>query len=256
VKIECAFIHGWAMNSAVWQPCLQQLPDWIEPRCIDLPGYGEHVAVNAVTLDETVEFVAQQLDGPAMVVGWSLGGLVSLGLAQRYPDKVAALYQLATNPKFVSEPHWPCAITAGVFEQFAASLEQDVSKTIRRFLALQVRGTDTSMHTVRELQLAIDACGLPAPWALFAGLKILADSDLVAAAESVACPMTWLLGEKDALVPVELADRLTQMPSRPDVQILQGAGHAPFISHTDAFLGSLQRAATRLKHVESTTDDQ
>ena len=234
------------MNSAVWQSCLPQLPDWIEPRCIDLPGYGKHVAVNAVTLDEHVEFVAQQLDGPAMVVGWSLGGLVSLGLAQRYPDKVAALYQLATNPKFVSEPHWPCAIEVGVFEQFAASLEQEMSKTIRRFLALQVRGTDTSIHTVRELQRVIDACGLPAPGALSAGLKILADSDLVTAAESVACPVTWLLGEKDALVPVELAERLTRMSSRPDVQIIQGAGHAPFISHTDAFLGSLVQAAKRL----------
>ena len=244
------------MNSAVWQSCLQQLPDWIEPRCIDLPGHGAHVAVDAGTLDETVEFVAQQLAGPALVVGWSLGGLVSLRLAQRYPDKVAALYQLATNPKFVSEPHWPCAIEAGVFEQFAASLEQDVNKTIRRFLALQVRGTDTSMHTVRELQLAIDARGLPAPGALFAGLDVLANSDLVAAAESLACPVTWLLGEKDALVPVELADRLTRMPSRPDVQILQGAGHAPFISHTGAFIESLLRAATQLKHVEFTTDDQ
>ena len=246
MKIDCAFIHGWAMNSAVWQSCLPQLPDWIEPRCIDLPGYGEHVAVNANTLDEYVEFVAQQLDGPALVVGWSLGGLVSLGLAQRFPDKVAALYQLATNPKFVKEAHWSCGIEAGVFEQFAASLEQDMSKTIRRFMALQVRGTDTSMHTVRELQRVIDARGLPASGALFAGLKILADSDLVAAAQSVACSVTWLLGEKDALVPVELADRLTRMPSRPDVQILQGAGHAPFISHTDAFLVSLQQAAKRL----------
>jgi pimeloyl-[acyl-carrier protein] methyl ester esterase len=256
VKIDCAFIHGWAMNSAVWQSCLQQLPDWIEPRCIDLPGYGEHVAVDAGTLDEYVEFVARQLAKPTLVVGWSLGGLVSLRLAQRYPDKVAALYLLATNPKFVSESHWPCAIEAGVFVQFAASLEQDVSKTIRRFLALQVRGTDTSMHTVRELQLAIDARGLPAPGALVAGLDILADSDLVAEADSLACPVTWLLGEKDALVPVELAHRLTRMQSRPDVQILQGAGHAPFISHTEVFLDSLLRAATQLKHVEFTTDNQ
>ncbi|MBT8129012.1 MAG: pimeloyl-ACP methyl ester esterase BioH [Gammaproteobacteria bacterium] len=256
MKIDCAFIHGWAMNSAVWQSCLQQLPDWIEPNCIDLPGYGEHVAVHARTLDDYVEFVAQQLDSPALVVGWSLGGLVSLGLAQRYPDKVAALYQLATNPKFVSESHWPCAIEAGVFEQFAASLEHDVSKTIRRFLALQVRGTDTSMHTVRELQLAIDARGLPAPGVLSASLDILANSDLVAVAESVMCPVTWLLGEKDALVPVELADTLTRMPSRPDVQILQGAGHAPFISHSGVFVDSLLRAATQLKHVEFTTDDQ
>ena len=234
------------MNSAVWQPCLQQLPDWIRPLCIDLPGYGEHADVEAGSLDEYVEFVAQRLNGPALVVGWSLGGLVSLGLAQRYPEKVAALYQLATNPKFVRYGNWQCAIDAGVFEQFASSLEQDVSKTIRRFLALQVRGTNTSMQTVRELQHTIDERGLPVPRALFAGLDILADSDLTSAAETLACPATWLLGEKDALVPVELAERLALMPSQLDIQVLPGAGHAPFISHTDAFMKSLLQAAMRL----------
>lgn len=246
MKIDCVFIHGWAMNSALWQPCLQQLPQWIRPRCIDLPGYGEQADVHATSLEEYVDFIAQQLTCPALVVGWSLGGLVSLALAQYHPEKVTALYQLATNPKFVSDADWPCAIDAGVFEQFASSLERDVSKTIRRFLALQVRGTDTSMLTVRELQQAIDARGLPEPWALFAGLDMLANSDLTVAAETLACPVTWLLGEKDALVPVELADRLEQMSSRPDVQVLQGAGHAPFVSHADAFIASLLQAAKRL----------
>ena len=124
------FLHGWAMNSAVWQPCLQRLPDHIEARCIDLPGYGEHADVPARTLDDCADFVARQIDAAAVVVGWSLGGLVSLRLAQRHPEKVSALIQVATSPKFVQQDDWSAAIDAGVFEQFAQSLQNDVMKTI------------------------------------------------------------------------------------------------------------------------------
>lgn len=234
------------MNSAVWQPCLHQLPGWIKPLCIDLPGYGASVDVDAGTLDEYVEHVAQQITRPVLLVGWSLGGLVSLKLAQRYPEKVSGLFQLATNPKFVQDSDWQTAIEASVFEQFASSLEQDRVKTIRRFLALQVRGTDTSMRTIRELQRAIDERGLPRIEALFAGLEILSRTDLTGAVQQLECPVTWLLGEKDALVPLELADSLKQMSSNADIQILAAAGHAPFISHPDAFVDSLEQAAKRL----------
>ena len=192
MKIDIVFLHGWAMNSAVWQPCLQQLPDWIRPLCIDLPGHGESVDVNAGTLDDYVEHVAQQIIHPVILLGWSLGGLVSLRLAQRYPEKVSALFQVATNPKFVQGSDWQTAIEASVFEQFAISLGKDMVKTIRRFLALQVRGTDTSMQTVRELQAAIDARGLPDIEALLAGLKILSDTDLTEAIQALDCPVSWL----------------------------------------------------------------
>jgi len=234
------------MNSAVWQQCLQ-LADWINPICVDLPGYGQCVGVDADTLDQYVEHVAQRITRPALIVGWSLGGLVALQLARRYPQKVSALFQVATNPKFVQSSDWQSAIEASVFVQFAASLEKDMSKTIRRFLALQVRGTKTSMQTVRQLQRAIDERGLPRIEALFAGLKILSDTDLIEAVKKLDCAVTWLLGEKDVLVPVELAETLKQMSTNADIQIIPGAGHAPFISHPDDFVNALQQAAGGIK---------
>jgi pimeloyl-[acyl-carrier protein] methyl ester esterase len=243
VKIDTVFLHGWAMNSAVWQPCLQQLPDSINPLCIDLPGHGDRVNVSAGTLDEYVEHVARQIAGPVLLVGWSLGGLVSLRLAQRYPEKVSALFQVAANPKFVQDSGWPTAIEASVFDQFASSLEKDRIKTIRRFLALQVRGTDTSIQTVRELQAAIDERGLPDIEALFAGLKLLSDTDLTEALQALDCPVSWLLGDKDALVPIELARVLRQMSADIDIHVVAGAGHAPFISHPEEFVQALLHAA-------------
>lgn len=242
MNIDVVFIHGWAMNSAVWQPCLQRLPDRVRTVCVDLPGYGDSRDVSAATLGEYVEHVARMVARPSVLVGWSLGGLVSLELARRHPAKVSALFQVATSPKFVQGGGWNAAIEGDVFDQFAASLEKDMEKTIRRFLALQVRGTGTSMQTVRELQRAIDARGLPGVEALRSGLKILSDTDLRETLQQLSCPVDWLLGDKDVLVPVALAEALEQSPLNPRIHVMQGAGHAPFISDPDGFAGALVRA--------------
>jgi pimeloyl-[acyl-carrier protein] methyl ester esterase len=234
------------MNSAVWQDCLQYLPDWINPICVDLPGYGEYSDVEAATLDQYVEHVAQQITRPSLLIGWSLGGLVSLQLAQSCPQKTAGLLQVATNPKFVQDASWQTALMADVFEQFAASLEKNAAKTIQRFLALQVRGTDTSMRTVRELQHAIDERGLPPVSTLHSGLNILAGTDLRATVSELECPVSWLLGDRDALVPVTLAQALMQLAPAAEIEVIRGAGHAPFISHVQAFADSVARAAKRI----------
>ena len=235
------------MNSAVWQRGLQQLPSWINPVTVDLPGYGASAGVGAASLDDYVDHVARQITRPSLLVGWSLGGLVSLGLARRHAQLVLALFQVATSPRFVRAADWLCAIDSGIFEQFAQSLQQDVNRTIRRFLALQVRGTSTSMQTVRQLQRTIDAHGLPESEALLVGLRLLAETDLTAELQALECPLTWLLGDKDALVPVELADRLARLATNADVQRLTGAGHAPMLSHPDEFSHALLQAAERLR---------
>ena len=108
---------------------------------------------------------------------------------------------------------------------------------------LQVRGTDVSMQTVRQLQHAIDERGLPKKAALFSGLKILSGTDLTAAVGNLGCAVSWLLGEKDALVPVELAAVLKTLSTTADIQVISGAGHAPFVSHPLDFVNALLKTA-------------
>ena len=44
------------------------------------------------------------------------------------------------------------------------------------------------------------------------------------------------------LVPVALAEALEQSPLDPHIHVMQGAGHAPFISDPDGFIGALMQA--------------
>ena len=234
-SVTCVFVHGWAMNSAVWQECIEQLPDWINVVLVDLPGHGSMAEVSAASLDDYVQALVPLVHRPAVWIGWSLGGLAVLRLAELYPQRVAAAMLVATNPCFVSQPNWPCAVDESVFKQFASDLDKNQSKTIRRFLALQVKGLADVMAVVRKLQSSIESRGSASTQALNAGLDILLNTDLRQSLKNIDGPLHWLLGAKDALVPGGLADVLQKDFAQQHVTLLPQASHAPFISEPEMF---------------------
>ncbi len=246
-SVTCVFVHGWAMNSAVWDECIKQLPDWINVVLVDLPGHGSMAEVAADSLDDYVQALIPLAHRPVLWVGWSLGGLAVLRLAELYPQRVAAAMLVATNPCFVSQADWPCAVDESVFKQFASDLNKNQKKTIRRFLALQVKGLADVMNVVRQLQQSIESRGQASIQALNTGLDILLDTDLRQSLKSIDCPLHWMLGVKDSLVPAELAQVLLKDFSQDDVSLQPEASHAPFISEPEIFVAQLLKLAQPLR---------
>jgi len=244
-SVTCVFVHGWAMNSAVWDECVSQLPDWIKVIVVDLPGHGTMAGVSASKLDDYVQALIPLVHQPVIWVGWSLGGLAVLRLAELYPQRVATALLVATNPCFVSQSDWTCAVDANVFDQFANDLKENQQKTIRRFLALQVKGLPDVMFVVRQLQKSMQSRGQASTQALAFALDILLETDLRQTLKSIDCPLYWLLGAKDALVPVELAQVLQQQYGQKNVVLFPQASHAPFISHSEDFVKQLIKIAQR-----------
>lgn len=223
------------MNSAVWQPLIKELPDWLEVICVDLPGHGSMVGVDAGDLQEQTQLLAAVSQKPALWVGWSMGGLVVLKLAQLYPARVAGIFGVASTPCFVRRADWSTAVAASVFTDFADALDNDVEATLRRFLALQVIGDAQALKTVRNLQRAMHERGQASAQAMRSGLNILLESDLRRDLSVLECPLHWHLGTRDTLVPVSLADNLKLLNPAVEISIETGAGHAPFLSHPESF---------------------
>ena len=238
-SVTCVFVHGWAMNSAVWDECVGQLPDWINVIVVDLPGHGTMAGVSVSKLDDYVQALVPLVHQPVIWVGWSLGGLAVLRLAELYPQRVATALLVATSPCFVGQAEWPCAVDANVFAQFANDLKENQQKTIRRFLALQVKGLPDVMFVVRQLQQSMQSRGQASTQALAFALDILLETDLRQTLKTIDCPLHWLLGAKDALVPVELAQVLQQQYGQQNVELFPQASHAPFISHSEEFVKRL-----------------
>ena len=225
-------LHGWGMNQLVWQPIRERLSQQAQVAWIDLPGHGRSVELKLGNLAEVVEQLIPYIPEGAVLMGWSLGGIIAQALAQRLPTQVAGLVLIASTPRFVVADNWPYALSTEVLQGFADNLEQDYAATVRRFFALQfmgVRSDPASLNTLREQILQYPASLA----ALRDGLDILRTTDC--RQQQVEQPCLWILGRLDKLIPSRLAEGL-QALNYDNVQVMHQAAHVPFVTHPDEFM--------------------
>jgi len=229
---DLVMVHGWSMHSAVWHQLAELLAQNFTLHLVDLPGHGESEwHENAFEMDSLVDELVEQLPAKSHWVGWSLGGLVAIAFASKLADRVNKLVLLAATPCFVKTQNWSHAMDAAVFNEFADNLNENQQQTLQRFLMLQARGSAHSRDTIRQLseQLAKET---PAkPEALKAGLSVLIDTDIRNQFKQLSCPIKVILGQRDTLIPVAVADDFKYLQASSDITVIESAGHAPFISH-------------------------
>ncbi len=234
-------VHGWGLHGGVWRDLAQQLADSFRVIVPDLPGHGRsHHADSAFTLEALAEAVQRHATGPAVWIGWSLGALVALTAALRVPTAVERLMLIGATPRFVQAPDWPQAMAPETLAQFARELETDYRGTLARFLSLQAGEGEAGRETVRRLRAVLAEGGDPAPAALRAGLRLLAETDLRARLAEVNVPTLVLHGGRDRLAPPGAGEYLATHLPRAQLTLISPGGHAPFLSHPEETWSALE----------------
>lgn len=240
-------LHGWALNSHVWDGIVGRLAERFTVACVDLPGHGESSwPPEFHDLDSLGRALAPGLGSEAVILGWSLGALAALQLALAHPRQVRALVLVAATPRFVSTADWVEGVAPEVLEEFAARLREDPQATVRDFLALQVRGDERALETLRVLRRRVLAAGGTHSQALDAGLDVLRHADLRERLESLSAPTLIIAGEHDRLTPPGASRELAASLPRARFALIERAAHAPFISHRDVFLSEVEQFLARL----------
>lgn len=229
---DLVLVHGWGMGPHVWDDISGALAADRRVRCVELPGHGTAPPA-APDLDSWADQVLAAVDGPADWVGWSLGGLVALAAARRRPALVRSLLLVATNPCFVTAADWP-GIDAAVLDGFHRAVAGDPAGTHARFLGFQVAGSERGRSALRRLRASAECDGIPSTAALTDGLTLLRDSDCRTDLLTTQAPVAVMLGGEDPLVPTALVHELGA--AGVPVRVLDGAGHAPFLSHPERFV--------------------
>jgi pimeloyl-[acyl-carrier protein] methyl ester esterase len=229
---DLLLLHGWGMNSAVWGGLAEELAGSFRVTLVDLPGHGHSPWSPAATdLPRWVDSVLASAPPRATWIGWSLGGSVALQAALIAPARVTALVMLNATPRFARATDWPQAMPRDTLVRFHDALVQDPSATLQRFLALQVQGSAEARALLRELRGCLAARPPAAAAALNAGLRILETVDLRARLAELRMPHLWLFGNRDTLVPWRGAEQVQQWAAGALTHVIDGAAHAPFLSH-------------------------
>lgn len=222
------FLHGWGTHPVIWEPLLARFPDSL---AIPLPGYAGTTL--AETLDEMADRIAGKIYKKTVLVGWSLGAQVAMKIALNHPERISRLVLIGATPCFVNREDWPHGVADEVFEQFAKNLEEDYAGTIRRFLSLQAQGSDSVRAVLSELRTRLLAQPRPVESALEAGLNILRGTDMRNDMVRISLPVTLIHGSGDKLAPASAARWLAKAIPDSKLHEINGAGHAPFLSHVE-----------------------
>ena len=236
---DLLLVHGWGLHSLVWDPIMPALLEHFRVTVVDLPGLGRSpIPGGDYNLDYLVEQVVKVAPRQAAWIGWSLGGMVALRAAMLHPERVSAVIAVASTPQFVADERWPVAMNADILQGFRTVFEEDWEGTLIRFLALQCKDSDTMRDDIRLLKELVYFHGLPAQKALRCGLDVLRDVRLLDELERIQCPVLYVFGEKDNLVPVGVSSAIRAFQPAAQTAVIKGASHVPFISEPELFVAA------------------
>ncbi len=234
-------IHGWGMHSGVWQPLIKRLSAKYMLYLVDLPGMGSSRPVEPYHLYNLADEVAEVIPGVSDVLGWSLGGLVAQRIALNQPDRIRRLILVGSTPKFVSGTDWLAGVDPANFSAFAEQVNHDYKATVLQFLTLQCMKASDARSTIKQLRQSFETKPTPTQTTLQRALNILLESDLRAESANIRKPTLLIHGDRDTLAPVQAAHWMMQQLPVGFLRVISGAAHAPFLSHSDQFLETLNQ---------------
>lgn len=229
-------LHGFAMHSGLFAPIMPALSRDHRVHAVDLPGHGGSTPIDDGGLPSIVDAIDGSIDeGQLDVLGWSLGGEIALAWSLARPSRIRRLVLVATTPSFVVREGWPHAITAETLLRFGDELRVSYRLTLTRFLALQVHGSEAGRATLAALHELLYERGEPSKEALDAAIEMLRIVDLRPNLSRIRTPALVVAGDRDTLVPIAATRALAAALPHATHLAIEGAAHAPFLSHRDAF---------------------
>ena len=214
-------LHGWGFSSDIFQKLIEKYKKSYCITVIDLPGHGRSDDVDG-GLESWCEELIQFIPKKSILLGWSLGGLLSIYITTRI--QLEHLILVAATPCLVNDESWKFGINSEIFHQFAINLKKDNAKTLKRFVSLQSKDKSQILEIYEAIQKYPTT-----DKALNIGLDILINSDLQELYKKINIPKSVVLGSLDTIVPVEIEDWYIENKTQ---TYLLRSGHLPFLDKT------------------------
>lgn len=228
--LPMVLLHGWGLNSGVFDHLLPLLSQQYSVHLIDLPGFGDNSDMPLGPLSDVARLIAANIPDESIVIGWSLGGLIAQQLALQHPAAVSRLVTIASTPHFMQDDEGWLGIAPNVLGMFEQQLAHDYKKTIQRFLAIQAMGSLSAKQDIHAIKHAIAAYPDPCEASLLTGLQLLQDVDLREQISAITQPTLRLYGRLDALIPHQVVPVIAELQPKAQHVVMEHVSHAPFIS--------------------------
>ena len=235
-------IHGHPFDRSLWQPQAEVLATEFRVVVPDLRGFGASpVTPYLVTLREYAEDVEELLARlgieRAAVVGLSMGGLVAMDLATTHPERWWALGLVTTTAQPVTPQE------QAVRRERADLVERDGMQVLLDYMHTGLYGP----RATPEMRSRVDAMMARAPVAgAAAALRGRAERpDYRPRLRELGIPTFVCTGSEDPWSNETVTAEIIEHLRRPELLVVEGAGHLPNLEAEGVFTPSLMEFLAR-----------
>lgn len=225
-------IHGFGEDSRIWNDIANHLEEKYRLIIPDLPGSGQSEMIDDMSIEgmaEVIHAIIHEEEIEACpVIGHSMGGYITLALAEKYYNHVSAFglfhstaYADSEEKKATRKKGIEFILQHGAFEfikattpnLFSQRSKDEMPQMVAAFIAEQ------SNHDPAALVAYYNA--------------MMARPDRTDVLQSTAVPVLFIMGKYDAAVPIDDVLKQCQLPEKSYIHILQNAAHMGMMEEKD-----------------------
>jgi pimeloyl-[acyl-carrier protein] methyl ester esterase len=241
------FIHGWSMSGRVWKYQAEAFSSSYRVILMDLRGHGESAGKEGPfgfeEMASDISDLFRHLDLRGVVlIGWSMGAQAALQSFSLIKDRLSALILVGGTPKFIASDDFPHGLPQVEGRGMAIRLKRNFTKTMGEFFHGMFGegelGREQYQRIARDI---VTGEKLPEPGTALATLDTLVTSDLRSLLPGIDLPVLLVHGSRDTVTMPDASRYMAGRMPNAALEIMNGLGHAPFLSRPDDFNSLLSR---------------
>ena len=233
------FLHGWLMSPQMWAHSIDALSGKI--RCIApwQPGHGKSSAPDyEFAMDEWSDLLIDTLDSlnikKAILVGHSMGGMLSLATTFKYPDRVKGLVLVDTQDEAWDKPRndqWLQTVDT-IAAGWGPELSPQVASLLmsEQFLNSHPAWTGAWTNEVTRYDLRGQSN---------LGRAIAGREDYSLRTSEINFPVLVVHGTADQAITIDVAKAMTERIPGAQFEEIPGVGHCPPLEAPEVFTEKL-----------------
>jgi pimeloyl-ACP methyl ester carboxylesterase len=249
-------IHGFCETSQIWKPLINKLAFSHQVTVIDLPGFGKSpIPKMSFSIADIAELVHQWIIEKdlqdSIIIGHSLGGYVTLALAEKYPDSLKG-FGLFHSTAFADDDE-----KMHSRNKVIDFVKKRVVQIFADSFVSQLFYLKNRTRLEKEIKEITANAALTSKETLVKYMEAMRDRpDRTVVLKTFDKPILFIAGDQDTSVPIEKSKTQFEFIKHPFITILHNVGHMGMYEATTESFETISKFLLLFNDIEGSESSQ